>query len=160
MKSFCSSLWPLPNEQLRNASPMLSVLMILYNSDSSQRVPFLQRKDKYVTPKFVCMFMCAVCALVYECACVWAYVYLSVNVHVCMVGGVRDQHQGSSLITLLPIFYIEAGSLSWEQSVPMQPVSLAHQLVLRSPYPLPPLCLLNSENRHWQHTHLAFTGAL
>lgn len=75
MKSFCSSLWPLPNEQLRNMSPRFPVLlMILYNSGSSQEVPFLQWKDKYMTPKSVCMFTCAVCALVYESSCVWANV--------------------------------------------------------------------------------------
>lgn len=135
MKSFRSSPWPLPNEQRRNTSPTFPVLlMILYDSDSSREVPFLQWKDKYMTPKLVCMFMCAVCALVYECSCVWANMCLSVNVHVWMCGGVRGQHQGSSLITLLPVLHVEAGSLSWEQSIPMPPVSL----ISLSCDPIPP----------------------
>lgn len=159
MKSFCSSLWPLPNEQLRNMSPRFPVLlMILYNSDSSQEVPFLQWKDKYMIPKSVCMFTCAVCALVYESSCVWANV--SKCKCACMYVWRGQRSTPGIFFDYSPSCLIYWGREPQLRAEQTHAACVAHQLVLRSPYPLPHLYFLNSENRCWQHTHLAFTWVL
>lgn len=78
--------------------------------------------DSKYTSWFACL--CVQCVHLCMGALVFGQTCLSVTVHVWMCGGVRGQHQGSSLTTLLPVLHVEAGSLSWEQSIPMQTVSL------------------------------------
>lgn len=143
MKSFRSSLWPLPNEQRRNTSPtFLVLLMILYDSDSSQEVPFLQWKDKYMTPKLVCMFMCAVCALVYECSCVWA------NVSKCKCA-CMDVWRGQRSTPGVFFDYSASCLICWGREPQLRAehthaACVPHQLVLRShpPYTLSTPCTL------------------